>query len=194
MNPYQLSMLIIVSAFYLTYIIKQILLKRKGIETARLAKGNKPERTCRTERLLLVSAHAMAAVQYANILLDQKAALLIRTQTVRTAGIGIALLGLCFFISAVVVMKDNWRAGVEEDQKTRIVTGGVYRISRNPAFVGFDLLYLGTALSFSNIVCMIGAAVAILLLHLQILEEEKLLPQIFGPEYLEYKKKTRRYL
>lgn len=91
-------------------------------------------------------------------------------------------------------MKDSWRAGVEEDQNTKIVRKGVYRISRNPAFVGFDLLFLGTALSFSNIICILGAIAVISLFHMQILEEEKLLPQILGPEYLEHKKRTRRYL
>lgn len=194
MNAYQLSMLIIVSIFYLTYIVKQILLKKKGIEGTRLAKGNKPEKTYRIERLLLVSTYTMAAIQYASILLENKLTPLIQLQAVRIAGVGIALIGVCFFISAVAIMKDSWRAGVEEDQNTRIVTKGVYHISRNPAFVGFDLLYLGTALSFSNIICIIGAAAVITLLHLQIMEEEKLLPRIFGSEYEEYKRRTRRYL
>lgn len=194
MNTYQLMMLLITSAFYLAYVVKQILLKRKGIEGARLAKGSKPGRTYRIEWTLLVATYAMAVIQYASILLGNKFGLLIPVQAVRMAGIVIALIGLCFFISAVVIMKDSWRAGVEEDQKTKLVMKGVYRISRNPAFVGFDLLYLGTALSFSNLICIIAVILMISLFHLQILEEEKLLPQIFGQEYLEYKKRTRRYL
>jgi protein-S-isoprenylcysteine O-methyltransferase Ste14 len=194
MNTYQLLMLLIISAFYVTYLVKQILLKRKGIEGARLAKGNKPGKTYRIESLLLVSTYTFAVIQYASILLEDKLTLLIRLQAARAAGVFIALAGWCFFISAVAIMKDSWRAGVEEDQKTRIVTKGVYRISRNPAFTGFDLLYLGTALTFSNIVCIVGAIAVIVLLHMQILEEEKLLPRIFGPEYKEYKRRTRRYL
>lgn len=194
MNTYQIVMLLITSAFYLTYVVKQILLKRKGIEGARLAKGSKPGKTYRIERTLLVSTYSMAVIQYASILFENKWNLLIRLQSVRLTGAVIALIGLCFFFSAVAIMKDSWRAGVEEDQKTRIVMKGVYRISRNPAFLGFDMLYLGTALSFSNLVCIIAAIFMISLFHLQILEEEKLLPQIFGPEYLQYKKRTRRYL
>lgn len=194
MNTYQIIMFFITSTFFLTYVIKQILLKKKGIEGARLAKGNKPRRTYRIERALLISTYTMAVIQYASIILENRLDLLIRLQTVRMAGIGIAFIGVCFFLSAVFIMKDSWRAGVEEDQDTKIVRKGVYRISRNPAFVGFDLLYLGTALSFSNIICIIAAIFMISLFHMQILEEEKLLPQIFGPEYLEYKKRTRRYL
>ena len=187
-------MLFITSTFFLTYVIKQILLKKKGIEGARLAKGNKPRRTYQIERALLIATYTMAVIQYASILLENKLDMLIRLQAVRMAGIGIAFIGVCFFLSAVFIMKDSWRAGVEEDQDTKIVRKGIYRISRNPAFVGFDLLYFGTALSFSNIICIIAAILMILLFHMQILEEEKLLPQIFGPEYLEYKKGTRRYL
>lgn len=113
---------------------------------------------------------------------------------IRVIGVAAAFLGVCFFVSAVIVMRDSWRAGVEEGQRTRIVTAGVYRISRNPAFVGFDMIYLGTALSFSNFAAIFGAVLVIVLFHLQILEEEKLLPGIFGQEYLDYCKRTRRYL
>lgn len=194
MSSYQLIMLLIITVFYLTYVIKQLLLKRRGIDGTRLAKGSKPKRTMGIERALLAVTYSMVAIQYAGILLTGKENLIIRSEWARIAGTGAAFLGMCFFISAVVTMKDSWRAGVEEGQKTKIITKGVYSISRNPAFVGFDLLYLGVALTFSNIVGLLSAAVAVVLLHFQILEEEKMLPGIFGPEYLEYKKRTRRYL
>lgn len=194
MNIYQITMLIIISAFYFTYVVKRILLKRQGIESARLAKGSKPKSTFLTELILLVSTTAMSVIQYASILFERNLDILLTFPAVRWAGVMIALAGTGFFISAVIAMKDSWRAGVEEDQNTKIVTKGVYRISRNPAFVGFDLMYLGTALAFSNIVCVIAVILLIPLFHLQILEEEKLLPKIFGSEYLAYKERTRRYL
>lgn len=194
MDIYQTAMLLITSAFYLTYLMKQILLKKRGIQGARLGKGNKPRKTFQIELLLLFSTYAMAVIQYSSIIFEKQLNLLIQLTAFRTAGILVAFIGVCFFISAVIVMKDSWRAGVEKDQNTKIITKGVYHISRNPAFVGFDLLYLGTALSFSNLICIIGVIIVIPLFHMQILEEEKLLPQIFGSEYLIYKEKTRRYL
>lgn len=48
-------------------------------------------------------------------------------------------------------MRDSWRAGIDRTQKTKIINTGIYRYSRNPAFVGFDLLYIGMRLAFSNI-------------------------------------------
>jgi protein-S-isoprenylcysteine O-methyltransferase Ste14 len=194
MNFYQILMLLLISTFYLTYITKQIMLKRRGIDGTRLAKGNKPGRTFLIEVFLLVGTYGMAAVQYISILMEAKLGLLFPQDVIRMIGVATAFFGVCFFVSAVMVMKDSWRAGVEEGQSTRIVTAGVYRISRNPAFVGFDLIYLGTALSFSNFAAIFGAMFLIVLFHLQILEEEKLLPGNFGQEYLDYCKRTRRYL
>ena len=40
-------------------------------------------------------------------------------------------------------MKDSWQAGIPDKDKTELVTTGIYRFSRNPAFLGFDLMYVG---------------------------------------------------
>ena len=187
-------MLVLISIFYLTYIGKQILLKKQGIDGTRLGKGSKPRRTLLIETFLLAGTYGMAVIQYASILFEGKLKIILDQDLIRVIGVAAAFLGVCIFVNAVIVMRDSWRAGVEEGQRTRIVTAGVYRISRNPAFVGFDLIYLGTALSFSNYASIFGAVFVIVLFHLQILEEEKLLPGIFGQEYLDYCKATRRYL
>ena len=39
-------------------------------------------------------------------------------------------------------MKNSWRAGIPSEDKIEFVSNGIYKISRNPAFVGFDLLYI----------------------------------------------------
>ena len=75
-----------------------------------------------------------------------------------------------------------------------MVTWGIYRISRNPAFLGFDLIYLGCAMAFPNLANIAIACCAITLFHCQILGEEKHCSQSFGEEYDTYKSTTRRYL
>lgn len=52
-------------------------------------------------------------------------------------------------------MRDSWRAGISETDKTELVTEGIYQISRNPAFLGFDLLYIGILLEHKGIICKI---------------------------------------
>ena len=52
-------------------------------------------------------------------------------------------------------MRDFWRAGISETDKTELVTEGIYQISRNPAFLGFDLLYIGILLERKETICKI---------------------------------------
>lgn len=185
---------ILISCFYVLYFAKQLLLRRKGIHTNRLAKGSKPRKTAMIETGLLITTYGCAAVQCASVFLSRFMLPLPLPAAVRVAGLILAGGGVVFFLLAITVMRDSWRAGVDESQKTEIVTSGIYRHSRNPAFVGFDLLYIGTALAVPNVVMTAAAVLGIVFMHLQILEEEKFLPGIFGDEYLQYKQHTPRYL
>ena len=90
-------------------------------------------------------------------------------------------------------MRDSWRAGVSKTDKTELVTDGIYQLSRNPAFLGFDLVYLSILLLFFNWVLLAFTVFAIVMLHLQMLQEEQYLAQEFGQAYLDYKKKVCRY-
>ena len=106
----------------------------------------------------------------------------------------IGMLGDAVFLLSVLCMKDSWRAGIPEKDKTEIVTNGIYKISRNPAFLGFDLMYLGIFLMYCNPLTGLFSLFAVIMLHLQILQEEKYLEATFGTTYLEYKKHVMRYL
>ena len=79
------------------------------------------------------------------------------------------------------------------EEKTTLITDGIYQWSRNPAFVGFDLLYLSICLMFFNIPLVLVSVWAAVMLHLQILQEEKHMSHMFGNEYETYKKHTLRY-
>ncbi len=99
------------------------------------------------------------------------------------------------FVTSVVTMRDSWRAGVSKTDKTELVTDGIYQISRNPAFLGFDLVYIGILLMFFNPWLLIASVFAMLMFHLQIVNvEEDFLLETFGQEYLAYKKKVNRYI
>ena len=87
------------------------------------------------------------------------------------------------------------KAGVSKNDKTELVTNGIYQISRNPAFLGFDLLYIGTLLMFFNWILCFLTVFAVIMYHLQIVNvEEDFLFSTFGNEYLQYKKKVCRYI
>ena len=118
---------------------------------------------------------------------------LLRTEAAMT-GLCLAGAGVVVFGTAVHTMRDSWRAGIPEKDRTELITTGIFRVSRNPAFVGFDLLYIGILTAFFNWALLFFTLFAVTMLHLQILQEEKFLPTVFGSSYLAYRRKVRRYL
>lgn len=193
MNQLKALALLIFILFYSSYLSKQLALKRQGIASDRLGRGSKPKRTLIIERALKTATFSMAVVQLISVFLDEQWSLLNRIGTMQYIGLGISFTGALVFIAAMITMNTSWRAGVDTSQHTKLVRRGIYRISRNPAFLGFDLFYLGFALTFSNPLQLLFTLLCILLLHLQILEEEKFLPTVFGEDYQSYKKSVGRY-
>ena len=190
----KITSFILLTSFYAVYFFKQFSSRNKGIRTNRLAKGSKPKRTRIIEACLLISTYVTAGMQYLSVLSSRNIGALPASRALSAVGLVMMAAGVIFFLLSVTAMGDNWRAGIDETQKTNIVTSGIYKHSRNPAFAGFDLLYIGSALALPNILLIVAVIVSIALMHLQILEEEKYLPLVFGPEYVEYKKRTPRYL
>lgn len=90
-------------------------------------------------------------------------------------------------------MRLNWRAGVDSEQSTELVIQGIYKYSRNPAFLGFDLFYIGLAAAFPNVLLIAVTLFCIMMFHFQILEEERFLEERFRDQYQAYMKVTKRY-
>lgn len=84
--------------------------------------------------------------------------------------------------------------GIDKNTKTKLITSGLYKYSRNPAFVGFDFMFIGLFLTFPNIVTLFISLLNIISIHLLILQEEKHLEAMFKEDYLIYKRKAPRYL
>lgn len=195
MNTFRVIGLVLITVFYGIYIAKQMMLRAKGIDSARLGKGSKPVETSRQERVLMVVTVAVAVLQYVTLLLADTSALYLfqPCAALRFAGVVVGCVGVVYFACAVSAMRDNWRAGIDSSQQTELVTEGIYRFSRNPAFVGFDLLYVGFAMLFPTWLLIPITVMALLLFHLQVLNEEKYLKDRFGQAYADYAKRTLRY-
>jgi protein-S-isoprenylcysteine O-methyltransferase Ste14 len=193
MSYIQLSGLFIVLLFYSSYFGKLLLQRRQGIITDRMGRGIKPKRTFIIEIILKVTTYLMALVQIISIAMNNNWYMFITNINFRYTGIGIALLGVIIFVMAMSTMRNSWRAGVDSSQKTKLIKHGIYRFSRNPAFLGFDLFYIGITMAFFNPLQLIFLCFSICILHLQIMEEEKFLPTIFGDEYTNYRQSTGRY-
>ena len=187
---FKIITLALMAAFYICYFAKMISQKRQGIDTDQLGKGKEGfvkfiEITLKIATYLIIAIEVVSIIFYASSVND----------ALRIIGLIILALGVIAFTVSVLQMKDNWRAGVQREEKTELVTNGIYSISRNPAFLGFDLMYIGILLAFFNWLLCVGTCVVMVLFHLQIVNvEEEFLVEAFGDEYIKYRKKVCRNL
>jgi len=80
-------------------------------------------------------------------------------------------------------------------ESTALITEGVFRISRNPMYLGFVLVLIGIAVLIRSLTpYVIILAFAILMDRMYIRVEERMLAEEFGTEWEEYKQSTRRWL
>lgn len=187
---FKVIVLIEMAVFYICYFTKMYVQKKKGIQTDQMGKGKigfvkfievtLKIMTCCVPIIELISVFAIQPLLLGHI---------------RWVGAIIAGIGVTVFVISVITMKDSWRAGVSKTEKTELVTKGIYQISRNPAFLGFDFLYIGVVCMFFNWLLFIISLLTMIMFHLQIVNvEEEFLIHTFGDEYIAYKKKVNRYL
>lgn len=180
---------IILLVFYTVYFGKMMLQKRKGIQTDQMAKRKEKGKSFYIELILKMAANTVAAAEVICIFAVTPSL----PFPLPVIGMILGFAGDMIFTMAVVTMRDSWRAGIAENDKTEIVTTGIYKWSRNPAFLGFDCVYLGLLFMFFHPLLLFFSALAMTMLHLQILQEERYLLQVFGGEYAAYQRKVCRY-
>ncbi len=80
-------------------------------------------------------------------------------------------------------------------QPKKLVTTGLFKISRNPIYLGFTIMLVGVWVLLGTLLPIIGCLVFIVIADLWYIPyEERTMEQIFGNEYLAYKTKVRRWL
>ena len=177
-------------AFYGCYFLKMFHQKKQGIQTDQIGK-DKIGFVKFVEITMKIAAILVFIAGLVSIFLETGHSL----TAIRIIGAITSVGGTVIFIVALWTMRDSWRAGVSKTDKTELITNGIYHISRNPAFLGFDLLYIGTLLMFFNWILCFLTVFAVTMYHLQIVNvEEDFLLATFGNEYLKYKKKVCRYI
>jgi len=78
---------------------------------------------------------------------------------------------------------------------TALVTDGPYRFTRNPMYVGMAFLYVAIAVGFGLIWALVLLPLVLLAVdRLVIAKEEPYLERLFGEQYLDYKRRVRRWL
>lgn len=106
-------------------------------------------------------------------------------------------LGIFFCLAGVVSFRRAKTTvnPLEPEAATALVSSGIYAISRNPMYVGLALFLLAWVMYLSSPWVSIGVVGFVLYMNqFQIEPEERALAEIFGPEFISYQAKVRRWL
>ena len=117
-----------------------------------------------------------------------------RSVAVSWIGALFCLAGLIFVFLSLVSFGRSFRVGIDQDRPDKLVTTGIFAISRNPIYVAFGFILLGQFLIFSNWILLVYIFAALWLINRQVTREECYLRAHYGGQYSEYCGRVRRYL
>ena len=107
-----------------------------------------------------------------------------------SVGIGFSAAGIVAFRRARTTVNP-----AKPEQATSLVTSGVYRITRNPMYVGLSFVLVAWAVLLSSAWALFGPVAFVLYIgRLQIAPEERALARLFGSQYADYRARVRRWL
>ena len=111
------------------------------------------------------------------------------------AGAILAVGGIVLTLLAQQAMGDSWRIGVDESERTELVTGGPFGVVRNPIFAAMIPTAAGLALLVPNWVALAGFLALVAALEIQVrLVEEPYLARAQGEAYAAYAGRVGRFV
>lgn len=116
--------------------------------------------------------------------------LLLVALALASTGVAFVLLGVLAFRSVGTTVDPR-----VPEQSASLVVRGVYRISRNPMYVGFMLMLIGWAVFLGNVAGFLLLPVFVIYMNrFQIVPEERYMREKFGEEYRHYEEEVRRWV
>jgi len=109
-------------------------------------------------------------------------------------GVASLLLSLGWTVLAQAQMGESWRIGIDSERRTPLVQAGVFRLSRNPIFLGMMLTLLGLFLVIPNALTLLAFVTGVVMIQIQVRLEEEFLTRTHGEEYVQYRRRVRRWV
>jgi protein-S-isoprenylcysteine O-methyltransferase Ste14 len=125
---------------------------------------------------------------------DRKNFWIIEGDAVRWLGVALFAVGGSLRLWPVYVLGNRFSGLVAIQPGHTLVTGGIYRVIRNPSYLGMLLNSLGWGLAFRSWIGVILTAATLVPLVARINAEERLLRSQFGEEYDAYRARTSRLI
>ncbi len=113
----------------------------------------------------------------------------------RAGGALLAMVGIVATFVTQLAMGENWRVGVDQDERTDLVTTGPFASVRNPIFTAMLVTGAGLALVVPNVVSLLGWLLLIIAIEVQVrVVEEPYLARLHGQAYAVYRSTVSRFV
>ena len=109
-------------------------------------------------------------------------------------GLIVALLGLSLSYLAQRTMGNAWRVGIDQVNRSELVTQGVFNVIRNPTYSGLGMMCLGIVFIFPTFSMLTWVLLFILMFEFQVRLEEEYLLDLHGNKFQDYMSVTKRYI
>jgi len=113
----------------------------------------------------------------------------------QVAGVVLYVVGLAELLWSQRALGRSWRIGVDESERTALVTHGPYELVRNPIYTAMMAVFCGLALIVPSVVAIASVVLLVIALELQTrLVEEPYLVIAQGEPYADYAQRAGRFL
>ena len=106
-------------------------------------------------------------------------------------------LGVLSAFSGIIIFRMNGTTvdPRSPDKATALVRGGIYKLTRNPMYLGMAFVLIGGLIRIGNPLSILGLVFFVwYLTEYQIKPEEDALGELFGDDYKDYRTKVRRWI
>lgn len=189
MNDATLVILVHQLVFQGMFLAKNIVL-RKRLGTSISGRNREARRAIAFFVLFIVLSIAIATS-----LVDDPVPVSVLTERAALV-VALSLLGANVILGAASLsgMRDSWRVGVQENQRTELIELGIYRFSRNPYFLAYLLMFAAYTILCQSAILLVLSPVGFVLIHAMVLTEERHLAAVHGDAYQRYRERVPRYL
>jgi protein-S-isoprenylcysteine O-methyltransferase Ste14 len=117
------------------------------------------------------------------------------TAAVHAAGLVLCAAGIAGTFAAQMAMGASWRIGVDPEERTELVTGGLFESCRNPIYTFMLIAWVGFALLVPSWVALAAGALLISGIQIQVrLVEEPHMIRTHGETYLAWARRVGRFV
>jgi protein-S-isoprenylcysteine O-methyltransferase Ste14 len=109
-------------------------------------------------------------------------------------GTAVVFIGLTILVTAQLDMGASWRVGVDTAARPGLITGGLYRFSRNPIYAGMFVSLAGFVLLLPTWITVAVTAMSVAGIRNQVREEERYLRSAYGDAFTAYARRVGRFV